>query len=339
MRAATAGPPGTVKIVDFPEPDLGEGEIVLAPLACGICTTDVKLVQKGSLETKYALGHELAGEIRVTAPGSGWEVGQRVVAAPYLPCGACYYCLVGQPTLCTRLFDASFFPGGLAERVHAPRDLVQRGLFLIPQGLSPEAASLAEPFGCAIQGLEACRLRPGNSLLVVGDGPMGLITAAIARAWGAGPVILAGMLEHRLETARRCYADEVIDIASEPLALSVQKFTADRGADIVIVAVSSSDALASGIDAVRPGGVVNAFAGVSNGVTIPLDIRKLHYQQFSLTGSFGVAPAHIARALHLLASGRVNIEPLITARFPFDAVGEAVAYAADRKGLKAVVVF
>jgi len=339
MRGASAGQPGEVQFVEFPEPELGEGEVILSPLACGICSTDVKQVQKGSREVNYALGHELAGEIVEADPESGWTPGQWVIAAPYLPCGGCYYCLAGQPTLCTHLYKTALTPGGLAERVHVPRDLVQRGLFLIPEGLSPVAASLAEPCGCVIQGLEACRLRAGNSVLVVGDGPMGLISAAIARAWGAYPVIVAGMLPHRLEAARQHFADAIINICDEELVPAVRRITAGRGADAVMVTVSSGEALVSGVEAVRPGGVVNAFAGVPEGTIIPLDVRRLHYQQFHLTGSSGTAPVHMAKALRVLASGQVQIDLLITARFPFEAVGEAVAYAAERKGLKAVVVF
>lgn len=339
MRGASAGNPGEVRIVDFPEPELGKGEIILSPLACGICTTDVKFVMKGTNETGYALGHELAGVITEASPSSGWTVGQKVVVAPYLPCGACYYCLHDQPGLCTHLYDSVLIPGALAERVRIPRDLARRGCFEIPEGLDPVTASLSEPFGCVIQGFEACRIAPGDSLLVVGDGPMGLISAAAARAWGAYPVIVAGMMDHRLETARRYYADHVIDITRQDLASITRSLTGGRGADIVMVAVSSGEALESGIQCVRPGGVVNSFAGVPEGTTISLDVRKLHYQQFYLTGSSGVAPTHLRQALHLLASHRVETGPLITARYSFDAVGDAVAYAAGRVGLKAVIVF
>jgi len=343
MKGAAAGTPGEVRLIDFPEPELQDGDVILAPLACGICTTDVKLVQKGSKEIGYALGHEIAGEIVAVSPGSGpaggWQIGQRVVAAPYLPCGTCFYCMRNLPTLCVHLFDTYPIPGGLAEQVKIPCDLASRGLLEIPAGLSAEAACLAEPFGCVIQGLEACRVQAGDSVLVVGDGPMGLMAAAVARAWGASPVVVAGMLPHRLKTAGEHYADAVVDVCDRDLLRETKALTGGRGMDAVIVAVSSGEALAGGIACVRPGGAVNAFAGVSEGTTIPLDIRKLHYQQIILTGSFGVAPRHMARALELLASGALDPEPLITARFPFTASGEAVAYAANRTGLKAVVVF
>ncbi len=339
MKAVRAGKPGKVEIADFPDPILQEGEVILAPLACGVCSTDIKLVRKGADNTGYALGHELAGVVVETSPQSGWKVGQRVVAAPYLPCGICYYCLHHQPTLCTNLYDVSFLPGGLAERVRAPRDLTRRGLLEIPSGLSPEVAALAEPVGCTVKGIEDSGLRPGDSVLVIGDGPMGMMSAAVARAYGAYPVMVAGMLPHRLAVAEQYYADVVVNVTHEELRPIVDRNTAGRGVDVVMVAVSSAEALASGMACVRPGGMVNAFAGVPKGTTVDLDMRTLHYQQIHLTGSFGTTPEYMAKALNLFVSDRVPIAPLVTGRFQFDAVVDAIAYAAEREGLKAVVLF
>jgi L-iditol 2-dehydrogenase len=339
MRAAVAGLPGQVQIVEFPEPKLAPGELILAPLACGICSTDVKLVQRGAEEANYALGHELAGRVVAASQESRWSVGQRVVAVPYLPCGECFYCRHAQPTLCGRLFDTAFLPGALAEEIWVPSRISECGLFSIPDDLPDEIAALAEPVGCVVKGIQDANLQPGDTVLVVGDGPMGLFCATVARAYGAARVLVAGLTPSRLACAGEYYADQIIDLNQEELVGTVQDATEGRGADVVMVAVSDGEALLNGIKAVRPGGTVNAFAGVSNGVQIPLDVRKLHYQQFFLTGSFGLGPEHMAKALQLLGSGRIDVAPLITARFPFESVAEAVAYAADRTGLKPVVIF
>lgn len=339
MKGVIAGKPGIAEIVEFPDPKLAPGEVLLSSLACGICSTDVKAIQKGADGSHFALGHELVGTIIETGPESSWQPGARVVAAPYLPCGVCTFCFHNQPTLCTQLFQSHLDPGGLAERVRIPRDLAQRGLLPVPDSLPDEVASLAEPMGCVIKGTEDCQLKAGDSLLVVGDGPMGVLGAAVGRAMGAYPVIVAGMTPHRLKVAQEHYADFIIDIRQEPLVPAVKRYTAGLGADCVLAAVSSGEALASAIDSVRPGGVVNAFAGVPEGTTIPLDVRRLHYQQIHLTGSFGVGPVHLQRALDLLSSGRVATSPLITAQFSFDRAQEALNYAANRVGLKAVVKF
>jgi len=340
MKAATAGPPGEVEWIELEEPILGAGEVLLRPLACGICTTDVKWVHTGhSGGPRYILGHELVGKVAAAGEGAKWQVGDRVVAAPYISCGACHYCQHGQPTLCPHLFENSLDPGGLAERVRIPRPLAERGLFSLPDGLPVEVAALTEPVGCCIQAVEACGVSAGDAVLIVGDGPMGLMNAAVVKVWGASPVIVAGMTPHRLAVAKRHYADAVVNVAETDLGSFVAGLTAGRGADVVIVAVSSAQAVESGLTALRAGGVLNVFAGVPEGTTLPLDLRRLHYQQLHLTGSFGVGPAHMARALQLLTNGQVNGAPLVTGRFPFERTPEAVAYAAGQVGLKAVVIF
>jgi L-iditol 2-dehydrogenase len=168
---------------------------------------------------------------------------------------------------------------------------------------------------------------------------MGLLNAAVARAYGAQPIVVAGMTEQRLAVARRHYADVAIDVRTNDLRQTVRDLTASRGADVVIVAVSSAGAVESGLASLRPGGWLNAFAGVPKGTTLPLNLHRLHYEQWHLTGSFGVGPEHIQRALGLLARNQVNASPLVTATFPFDETQEAVEYAMDLKGLKAVVLF
>jgi L-iditol 2-dehydrogenase len=339
MKGVTVGQPGHVEWVEYDDPLLGAGEAILAPLACGICTTDVKMVRQGANgNTRYALGHELVGHIVAADAALPWHVGQRVVVAPYVPCGACYYCRRHQPTLCSRLFENSLVPGGLAERVRLPRPLAERGVLAVPEGLADESAALAEPVGCAVKAAEDSSIHAGDVVLIVGDGPMGLICAAVARAYGARPVIVAGMMPHRLALAR-AFGEATIDVGQTDLRTAVKDMTDGRGADVVLMAVSDGPALEAGLTALRPGGTLNAFAGVSQGTTVTLDLRRLHYEQYHLTGSFGVGPEHMAKALHLIHTGAVDATALVTARFSFKQTAEAVAYAADRVGLKAMVIF
>ncbi len=296
-------------------------------------------MQKGAKDTRFALGHELVGSVIKASVSQEWKEGQRVAVAPYLPCGQCFYCTHGQAALCTHLYEVSISPGGLVERVLVPAELARRGMFALPDELSFELAALAEPLGCALKGLEDVQFQPGASLLVIGDGPMGQLVAAAARSLGAGLVIVAGMLEHRLQVARDCFANVVVDVTKEHLQNVVADCTDKRGADFVLVTVSSGDALADGIAAVRPGGTVNAFAGVPEGTHIELDVRKLHYRQYRLTGSSGVAPDHMKKALELLEAQKVDFTKIISAYFPFPRVAEAVTYVENRLGLKAIVTF
>jgi len=339
LKGAAAGQPGQVIFVDYPALEAGDEDLVLTPTACGICATDVKQVQKGAKDTRFALGHELVGTIKKTSSSQPWQQGQRVAVAPYLPCGACYFCTHGQPALCSHLYEISISPGGLAEEVLIPAELGRRGTFPLPDDLPDETAALAEPLGCVLKGMEDARFYPWGTFLVIGDGPMGQLAAAAARALGAEKVIMAGATEHRLQHARTYFADVAIDVTKMILKDEVMHETEKRGADCVLVTVSSAETLVDGIACVRPGGTVNAFAGVPEGTSIPLDVRKLHYQQYFLTGSSGVTPTHMHKALELVASRKVDFHQVITASFPFAQADEAVAYVANRIGLKAVVTF
>jgi L-iditol 2-dehydrogenase len=339
LKGAAAGQPGQVILVDFPEPAAQEQDVILSVSACGVCATDVKMVQKGSKDTRFALGHELSGKVIKASSSQAWKVGQRVAVAPYLPCDLCFYCKHGQPALCTNLYAISILPGGLAEQVLVPAELARRGMFALHDDLSDELAALAEPLGCVIKGLSDAHLQAGDSLAIIGDGPMGQLAAAAGKALGCSIVIMAGMTEHRLRAAQGLFADRTVDISREDMKEAVAEATEKRGADVVLVTVSSGGSLADGVGLVRPGGWVNAFAGVPDGTHIELDVRKLHYQQYNLTGSSGLAPLHMKKALELLRSRTVDFSKVISARFPFPQVAEAVAYMEKRVGLKAVVTF
>jgi L-iditol 2-dehydrogenase len=329
-----------VRWTEQDEPQIGPGEVLLQSLACGICTTDVKAVRRGDPEGHgYGLGHELVGRILAVGDGVQWSVGQRVVVAPYVPCGVCAFCLRGQPVLCERLFEHSLDPAGLAERVRVPRPIAERGMFPVPDTLPSDIAALTEPVACCVQAAEACSITAGDTVLIVGDGPMGLMNAAVARAYGASFVIVAGLTPHRLKVAAQHYADAVINVAEQDLASQVKSMTEGRGADVVLAAVSSPDAVTSGLSALRRGGILNAFAGVANETTVPLDLRRLHYDELRITGSFGAAPQHLRQALYLLSRGQVYAAPLVTGRFSFEDTPIAIEHSASQIGMKAVVVF
>jgi L-iditol 2-dehydrogenase len=339
LKGAAAGKPGEVIVVDYPEPEPQEQDIVLTALACGVCTTDIKTVQKGAKDTHFALGHELSGKVVKASDRLDWKVGQRVVVAPYLPCGMCYYCSHGQPALCTDLYSISINPGGMVEQVLAPYELARRGMFAIPPNMTDEEAALAEPLGCVVKGLEDAHLQPGDSLVVIGDGPMGQLAAAAGKALGCGQVIMTGVTAHRLNAARGIFADRTIDVSQEDPLEVVMQCTGGRGADIVLVTVSSGETFADGIRLVRPGGWVNAFAGVPEGTFIQLDVRRIHYKQYNLTGSSGLGPLNMKKALELMSARKVDFSKVISARFTFPHVAEAVDYMIKRVGLKAMVNF
>ena len=316
LKGAAAGKPGEVIFVDYPTPAAGEDDLLLAPTACGVCTTDVKQVKKGAVDTRFALGHEVVGKITKSSQSQEWKIGQRVAVSPYLPCGNCFFCKRGQEALCSHLYEISISPGGMAEEILIPGELGRRGTFALPDDLADEAAVLAEPLGCVLKGLEDSRFSMGGSLLVIGDGPMGQLASAAGQALGAEQVIMAGATEYRLQLAREYFNVTGVDVTKTDLITEVKRLTENRGADCVLVAVSSGETIADGISCVRPGGSVNAFAGVPDGVEISLDVRRLHYQQYHLTGSSGVTPKHMKMALKLLNNRKIDFSKLLHQLFP-----------------------
>ena len=187
-------------------PHPGSGEVVIRIAACGICATDLKTYQRGHplIPVGVVLGHEIVGVIAELGEGvTGWQVGDRIAVAPQVACGICHFCERGQFTLCEHLFDASLDPGGFAEFARVPPHLVQRGMVNLGAGVDDTIGTLFEPLACCIHGLRALELTRGSSLLIIGDGPMGLLQAELARAMGAGPIIVSGITPHRLARARR----------------------------------------------------------------------------------------------------------------------------------------
>lgn len=330
--------PGELLLEEIPTPAISDGEIMVEVRACGVCATDVKTFQRGHprIAPGTVLGHEIAGIVVQTAGIDGWRVGDRVVVAPYVSCGVCRPCLRGRFTVCERLFDETPDPGGFAGYVRIPHRLVEEGLIRIPDGTSFTAAAFSEPLGCCLHSLESLGLEPGESLLVIGDGPMGLLHADLGRHLGASPVLLSGITPQRL-TLARSIADVVIDVRREGLKEAVHRIL-PHGADKVVVTVGQPGLVGEALALAAAGGAVNLFAGLQARQPTTLDLARLHYDEVRLLGTFGLAPGHLGEALDLIASGAIRVERLLTGTVGLDRVTEALDDAAAHRGIKTVVV-
>jgi L-iditol 2-dehydrogenase len=326
-----------VAITDLPDPVPGSGDLLLNVDACGICGTDVKTFLRGHplIKPGSVLGHEVAGTVLQAEPGSGFKPGDQVAVAPYASCGECAACRRGRWTICDRLFEAHYEPGGFAERIRVPAALVSRGGVLkLPPGLDPVHASFAEPLACCVHGLDAMSLLAGDTLLVIGDGPMGLLQSALARHRGVR-VVLAGRIKARMEVAARV-ADEVIDDSATALEEAVRKLLPD-GADGIVISAGEPDLVAQAVSLARRGGVVNLFAGLPRDTTLPVDAHRIHYDEVTLLGTFGFGPRDFALALDLLAGG-LPVSGMITRTVDLEDAPQALAQAARYETVKTVVV-
>ncbi|MBA2633394.1 MAG: alcohol dehydrogenase catalytic domain-containing protein [Chloroflexi bacterium] len=327
--------PGELAIESMAVPDPRPGEVLVQVAACGICSTDLKTYRRGhpKIAPGAVLGHEIVGVI-ARSRADGWQEGDRVVVAPYAPCLACRACERSSFTLCEHLFDALPDPGGFSEFVRVPERLVERGMWRVPEGLDLEEATLAEPIACSLHGIEALDVRPGQRVLVIGDGVMGLLHAALARAAGAW-VALSGRIPERLAIAAEM-ADVVLDTATGDLEAEVLR----RGgpADRVAVTVPDGAAAQEALALVAPDGVVSLFAGFSRDTRIAMDPNRVHYDQVRLVGSFGFAPHHFRRAIELLADGSIAGRRLITHRARLEEGQEAFEAVAGFRGVKTLIL-
>jgi L-iditol 2-dehydrogenase len=339
MRSLKYYGPGNLKLEQMPVPKAGAGEVLIAVESCGICATDLKTFLRGhpKIRPGSGLGHEVSGVV-IEAPNSArWKPGARVTVAPYVPCGACLQCQRGRYSLCPTLFEELLDPGGFSEYVRVPPRLTNQGMIALPDSLPFAAASFAEPVACCLHAFASIQVQSGESLVVIGDGVMGLLQAEIGKVLGAQPIILSGMMPERLEKAREI-ADVVVDIRETDLAAVVEHETRGQGADKVIVSVADAEAAQSAMLFVRKGGAINLFAGMPAGAILPLDMNRIHYDEIILTGSFGFAPQDFHNALDLIAAGKINVMRLITSSVPLSESIGALEKLARQEGLKTIVL-
>jgi len=343
MRAAVLEQLNKLAVKEVPDPQIGAGEVLVRVRACAVCGSDVRIYHHGNPRVKppQILGHEIAGDVVAVGAGVGrFKVGDRVATAADVPCGVCEYCRAGMGNNCAINYALGYqFQGGFAELLPLNRITIDYGpVHHIPQGMSYETATLAEPLACCLNGLERSFLKPGESVLIIGAGPAGILLAEAATALGATLVILAQRSQARLELAKKFRADAFIATAEQDLAAAVRELTGGRGVDIAITACASAEAQEQAPALVRPRGRVNYFGGLARGSRpISLDSNVIHYKECYVHGSHGSVPRQHRVALDLLARGRVKVEGLITHRFPLARIAEAFEAQEQRHGLKVVV--
>ena len=330
MRAARWHARGDVRVEDVPVPRPGSGEVLLRVSWCGICGTDVEEYRDGPVVipvddpnpltgqcAPVTLGHEFAGEVVELGPEvEGFAVGDRVVPDICLFCGECHYCRRHEYALCVSWAAIGLHgDGGLAEYVRVPARLCVR----LPDAIGDEEAALIETTEVAVRAVRKAGIRLGDSVAVVGDGAVGLITLQVARAAGATSVILLGHRAHRLDLGRRLGASATFDTRDPTWSRSVADLTDGLGADVAIECGGRPEAIRDSIAATRKGGRIVLLAVIGN--PIPVDTWAIVEGERTLTGSVQHHfDEDLPVAVDLLASGRVDVRPLITRRIALDRV-------------------
>jgi 2-desacetyl-2-hydroxyethyl bacteriochlorophyllide A dehydrogenase len=332
MKAVMVDEPGAVRVIDLEEPAPGPDEVVVKVGACGICGTDIHIIDGEFPPTVYpiVIGHEFGGE--VTAVGEAVEgiaVGDRVGVDPTLNCGACYYCQRGMGNLCERwnAVGVGHHQGGFAEYVAVPA----RTVYPIPEGMSMKEAALIEPVSCVVRGFHRLQPQPGETYLIYGAGPMGLLNAQVARYHGASIVALLDINQSRLDRAREEFGFEHVGTSLEDF-----KDIAPRGFDNVIEATGVTKVAERAIDAVKRRGKLLLFGVCPPGEKASYDAFKIYNEEITILGSMAVLNSY-GPAIDIIDSGAIDTDKMVTDIYTLEEFPDAVAHVRSGKGLKVQV--
>lgn len=343
MRAAVYTGPRAIEILEVPDPVVGPGEVLLKVDAATICGTDLKIYLHGKSNVRppQILGHEFAGTIVETGAGvSGYAAGDRVAVDPVIACGTCRYCLRGKPALCPRLTVIAYdYPGAFAPYIALPAAAVNGGaIYRIPDGLDAKSAAIMEPLACAVNAQERMATGIGDTVLISGAGPLGVMHACLAKARGASTVIVADVLPSRVALAGGFGFDALLDASAPDFVDQVKAHTGGEGADVVVIANSAPAAQEQSLFLAAKGARICFFGGLpQSSPIVQLDSNVLHYREQTLYGAFGASRLHNALALEMLATGQVPADRIVTHTIPLAEIVEGIGLVQRGESLKVAV--
>jgi L-iditol 2-dehydrogenase len=346
MKAALLCGKENIKSEDIPIPETGDGDILVKVKSAAICGTDIRMYRSGvnGVDENHplVLGHEIGGVVEDVGRGVvGFIPGMRVAVAPNMGCGHCDWCVGGQTHLCAEYRALGInLNGGFAEYVRIPAGAVLQGNVIgLDEHVSFDEAALNEPLSCVYNGFEHYMARPGDFVLIIGAGPIGLMHAKLAKMAGAAKVMKNDLSGERLAVCTRM--DPFFEaVACAALKETVMDATKGRGLDVCVTACPAPSAQAEALELMAVGGRVCFFGGLpKDREMVPINTNIIHYRQLLVTGSTRASIAQYRRTLGFITSGRLNVRELISGRFGLGEIRDALALAADAKGLKSIIAF
>lgn len=342
MKAAVFTGIDHIEVRDVPKPCPGENEVLLKVEACAVCGSDIRIFHHGNdrVRVPQIMGHEIAGQVvEVGDKVTKLKIGDRVAVGADIPCGQCPACESGHGNNCEQNFAMGYqFAGGFAEYCLLNEMVMHYGpVHIIPDHVPYEEAALAEPLGCVINGLEMVNIHLGDTVAIIGAGPIGMLMVAVAKLWGATRIIVIDKNRRRAENALTFGADDNICADGDDPVEKVMKMTGGKGADVVLTANTVASTHLQAIDMAGHRARVNLFGGVAVGTTIPLDPNKIHYKEMAVMGSHGSTPRQHKMALDLIASGKIDMKKYITHHFPLDEIKTAFDVTESGRGMKVII--
>jgi len=333
MQAAVYRGKEDVRLETVPVPAIGRGEILVRVHTCGICGTDLKKISTGSHSAPRIFGHETAGMVAAVGEGvQKFNVGDRVMVFHHIPCGRCFYCQhktfaqceTYKKVGCTAGFEPS--GGGFAEYVRVMDWIVEKGTVPMPEKVSYEQACFVEPVNTCMKGIETLALKPSETVLVMGQGPIGIILSVLAKRTGAR-VITSDLYPQRLTISKSFSLGNAIDASRQDAVKVVREATEGRGADAAILAVGGNGLIRPAMDAVRPGGRVLLFAQTTRGEAT-IDPAAVCVDEKRLLGSYSASVELQEESVRFVMDREMDLARLISHRFPLSRSVEALNLAA-----------
>jgi L-iditol 2-dehydrogenase len=346
MRAALLYGKEDLRLEEIPVPEAGPGEVLLRVKAAAICGTDIRMFRNGARGAgpgnPLVLGHEVSGIVESTGPGvSGYRAGMAVAVAPNMGCGVCDQCVSGNTQMCDtyKAFGINI-PGGFAPFMKIPREAVSQGnLAPIPEGGDFVSAALVEPLACVYNAFQRTAIVPGDTVLVIGAGPIGLMHAKVALMAGAAKVYMNDLSAERLSLCRAA-EPAIITLESAGLKERLSSLTSGKGVSVCITAAPSGEAQVLALEVVGVNGRVMFFGGLPEGKSkVPLDTNLVHYKQITISGTSRQSLIQYRQTLALVASGRLVVKDLVTMSTPLDGIRASFEQVIQGKGLKNVIEF
>ena len=333
MRAAVLRGPGIVTEEDWPSPEVGSGELLLRLRGCGLCGSDIAKIVAPPGPGPLVVGHEVVGDVVAAGAGAPYAVGERVVAAHHVPCGACHYCRRGSASMCRAFKASNLDPGGFAELVRVPAENARHATFRIPASVSDEAASFVEPLACCLRAVQRAGVEAGDTAVVVGLGSIGCLFVQLLKRRGAF-VAGADVLATRAEFASQLGADAAGDDATASAA--ARGASAGRGADHVFITGGGAAVLPWAAATVRDGGSIHVFAG-GPGDALPLPLGTLYARELTLMATYSSSPRELREAFELIAAGQIRTGELVSHRVSLARLADGVALVQAHRALKGYV--
>ncbi len=340
MKAQMFYAPGNVRFEEADIPTIKDGEILVKVKAALTCGTDLKTYKRGHptiiKSVPSTFGHEFSGEVvEIGDKVTKFKVGDRVVGANSVPCFDCYFCKRNMYSLCENL---QYLNGGYSEYVAVPEHLVNYNFYKIPDTLDYKEAALLEPLACALHGIDRVPIKVGETVVVIGTGPIGLMFVKLASLKGA-KVIAVDLSDYRLEESKKFGALYTVNAKDKDHINKVKNLTEElKGADTVIEATGFPEVWENAVNMVRPRGLVLTFGGTKKGTTFSMDCQKFHYEEIQIKAVYHHTPYHVKMALELLASKQVDGSLFITGEYPLSKTIDALESIGRQEGIKYAIL-